>query len=136
MRSFKRRQRVRAKGRRWQAPACRQLAVLQARAGIGIGGEWGAGAARVVEAAPEKSRPRFMQITQMSFAGGFPLAAAISLLVGPFGWRWVLAIGALPAGLTRFIRRYVPERERWLEARQQAGGDTWTTFVGIFASGL
>ena len=113
-----------------------QLAVLQALAGVGIGGEWAAGAALVAETAPEKSRPRFMQIMQLSFAGGFLLAAAMGLLVGPFGWRWVLAIGALPALLTLFIRRYVPEPERWLEARRQADGSAWTTFVGIFAPGL
>jgi MFS family permease len=113
-----------------------QLAVLQALAGIGIGGEWAAGAALVAETAPEESRPRFMQIMQMSFAGGFLLAAATGLLVGPFGWRWVLAIGALPAVLTLFIRRYVPEPERWLEARRQTDGSAWTTFVGIFAPAL
>jgi MFS family permease len=113
-----------------------QLAILQALAGIGIGGEWAAGAALVAETAPDASRPRFMQIMQMSFAGGFLLAAATGLLVGPFGWRWVLAIGALPAVLTLFIRRYVPEPERWLEARRQTDVSAWTTFVGIFAPGL
>jgi MFS family permease len=113
-----------------------QLAVLQALAGIGIGGEWAAGAALVAETAPERSRPRFMQIMQLSFAGGFLLAAATGLLVGSLGWRWVLGVGALPAVLTLFIRRYVPEPERWLEARRQIDGSAWTTFISIFAPGL
>jgi MFS family permease len=96
-----------------------QLAILQGIAGIGIGGEWAAGAALVAETWPEKTRPRAMQVMQMSFAFGYFLAALLNLVVGPIGWRWVLVCGALPALATLFIRRYVPEPERWVEARSQ-----------------
>jgi MFS family permease len=52
-----------------------QLATLQALAGIGIGGEWAAGAALVAESWPERTRARALVVMQASFAIGFFLAA-------------------------------------------------------------
>jgi MFS family permease len=40
------------------AQSWQQLAVMQAIAGFGIGGEWSAGAALIAESWPEKSRAR------------------------------------------------------------------------------
>ena len=48
-----------------------QLAILQVLAGIGIGGEWAAGAALIAETWPSRSRAKAMQIMQMAFAFGF-----------------------------------------------------------------
>jgi MFS family permease len=114
-----------------------QLAILQALAGIGIGGEWAAGAALVSETWPDRSRSRAMQVMQMSFAFGFFLAALINMFVGPFGWRYVLFVGTAPALLTLAIRRYVPEPERWRRVRdgQIAAGtraSAGATFAAIF----
>lgn len=120
-----------------------ELAAMQAVAGLGIGGEWSAGAALITESWPERSRARAMQIMQLAFSFGFFLAAIDNLVIGPLGgWRWVLAAGALPAVLTLVIRRYVPEPERWLKvheselkagaARPSAAG----TFLAIFKPGL
>ncbi len=120
-----------------------QLAVLQALAGIGIGGEWAAGAALVAETWPEQTRSRAMQVMQMSFCLGFFLAALLNLLIGPVGWRWVLAVGAAPAGVTLIIRQFVPESARWtiVQREQKADRkgipDTATrTIMAIFASGM
>jgi MFS family permease len=115
-----------------------QLAILQALAGIGIGGEWAAGAALVAETWPERTRPRAMQVMQMSFAFGFFLAALINLIVGPFGWRYVLFAGVTPALLTLLIRRTVPEPERWTRVRALEIADgtrrsAGATFAAIFA---
>ena len=93
-----------------------QLAILQAFAGFGIGGEWSAGAALVAETWPEKHRARAMQVMQMAFAFGFFAAALDNLLLGPISWRWVLVAGAIPAVLSLLIRRYIPEPERWIAA--------------------
>jgi len=121
-----------------------QLAALQALAGIGIGGEWAAGAALVAETWPERSRPRALVAMQMSFAFGFFLAALLNLIIGPIGWRWVLAAGAAPALITLFIRQFVPEPKRWLAVRYRDPGvarqgvpDTAArTFLAIFAPGI
>ena len=96
-----------------------QLIGLQALAGIGIGGEWAAGAALVAETWPERSRQRALVAMQMSFAAGFFLAGLLNVVVGPIGWRWVLAAGAAPAVLALPLRWFVPEPERWLAVRRR-----------------
>jgi MFS family permease len=97
-----------------------QLAILQAVAGIGIGGEWAAGAALVAETWPERTRAHALIIMQMCFAAGFFLAAAINLVVGPIGWRYVFAAGAAPTLVTLFIRLFVREPARWIAARDRS----------------
>ena len=111
-----------------------QLAILQALAGIGIGGEWSAGAALVAETWPEKSRARAMQVMQLAFAFGFFAAASLNLVIGPFGWRWVLVAGTCPALVTIFIRLFVAEPERWVKVRHARHRDetAWRTFTAIF----
>lgn len=94
-----------------------QLMILQAIAGFGIGGEWAAGTALIAETWPERSRARAMQVVQMAFAFGFFAAALDNLVLGPISWRWVLAAGALPAVMTLWLRRFVPEPPRWVRAR-------------------
>lgn len=115
-----------------------QLAILQAFAGIGIGGEWAAGAALLAETWPERTRARALVIMQMSFAAGFSLAAAINLVVGPIGWRYVFAAGATPALITLFVRFFVREPPRWIAVRNQrlSAGSTdglLTGFLSLFA---
>jgi hypothetical protein len=110
-----------------------QLAILQAIAGFGIGGEWAAGAALLAETWPEKQRARAMQVMQMAFAFGFFVAALDNLLLGSYSWRWVLAAGAIPAVLSLIIRRFVPEPERWIAVRKDEPHMTATaTFAAIF----
>ncbi|GAC1548716.1 MAG: MFS transporter [Beijerinckiaceae bacterium] len=118
-----------------------QLAILQAIAGFGIGGEWSAGAALIAETWPEKQRSRAMQIMQMAFAFGFFAAALDNLLLGPISWRWVLVAGALPAVGSLAIRTFVPEPERWVavrrsEALDPGGMSAGATFAAIFKPDL
>jgi predicted MFS family arabinose efflux permease len=121
-----------------------QLALLQALAGFGIGGEWSAGAALIAETWPERYRPSAMQVMQMAFAIGFFLAALNNLLLGPISWRWVYAAGMLPGVVSLIVLYFVPEPERWLKVRDSASveqGTTsvskaWATFSSIFDTGL
>jgi MFS family permease len=111
-----------------------QLAILQCLAGIGIGGEWAAGAALIAETWPERTRVRAMQVMQMAFAFGFFLAAGVNIVLGPIGWRYVLFAGIAPAIATLFIRAFVPEPDRWLAVRHQTLNRTAVaTFGAIFA---
>jgi MFS family permease len=96
-----------------------QLIVLQGMAGFGIGGEWAVGAALVVEALPDEKRDGAMGYMQSSFAIGFLMAAVVNWFLGPYSWRWVLAFGFLPALWVLFIRRRVPESERWIAISTQ-----------------
>jgi MFS family permease len=124
------------------AQSWEQLALFQALAGIGIGGEWAAGAALVAETWPTKYRARAIQIMQMAFALGFFVAALDNLILGQYGWRWVIAVGAIPAIVTVLIRHWVPEPEKWVkvreaEALQVAQGMAPTsTFREIFKGNL
>jgi MFS family permease len=121
-----------------------QLLLLQILAGIGIGGEWAAGAALVAETWPQKTRARAMQVMQMCYGLGYFAAAVLNLVIGPYGWRWVFLAGAAPAPLILLIRAFVPEPTRWAAAHRlrQAtvrGGarDSWTaTLRAIFAPGM
>jgi MFS family permease len=114
-----------------------ELAIAQAMAGFGIGGEWAAGAALVAETWPERHRARAMQIMQMAFAFGFLVAALDNLLLGGFGWRWVLGMGAAPALITILIRRFVPEPQRWVKVRDSVDAEpAIQTFLAIFKPDL
>jgi MFS family permease len=100
------------------------LAAARFVLGLGMGGEWNTGATLVAESWPTESRAKAISIMQSSWALGF---AAAALVAGPvahyFGWRAVFFVGILPAVVTLWIQRSVPESEMW-QARQ------------IFTSGL
>jgi MFS family permease len=95
-----------------------ELLALRAIAAFGIGGEWAVGAALLAEALPDRKRDAAMGFVQSSFAIGFLLAAVVNWILGPFGWRWVLAFGFVPAVWVLFVRWRIPESERWMSARE------------------
>lgn len=90
------------------------LAAARFVLGLGMGGEWNTGAALVAETWPTELRAKAISMVQSSWAIGF---AAAALVAGPvaryFGWRAVFFVGILPALLTLWIRRRVPESEMW-----------------------
>jgi len=94
-----------------------ELAVYRFLTGLGIGGEWAAGAALVAESWPEKSRAKAAGIMQASGGIGFFLATALYLFIGPYGWRWVFALGVLPAIVAFYIRKSLEEPQRWAKAK-------------------
>jgi len=82
--------------------------------GIGLGGEWAAGAVLVSETWPARHRAKAIGWMQSGWAIGYLLAAAASALILPrFGWRWLFIVGFLPAIVAVFIRRGVHEPEVW-----------------------
>ena len=94
-----------------------QLAIFRFLTGLGIGGEWAAGAALIAESWPAKSRAKAAGIMQASGGIGFFLASMLYLFIGPYGWRWVFALGVLPAVAAFYIRRSLEEPERWVKAK-------------------
>jgi MFS family permease len=98
------------------------LAATRFVLGLGMGGEWNTGATLVAESWPTEFRAKAISMVQSSWALGF---AAAALVAGPvahyFGWRAVFFVGILPAAITLWIRRSVPESEMW-EARQLSSG--------------
>lgn len=95
------------------------LAVFRFVLGLGMGGEWNTGATLVAETWPTHLRARAMAIVQSSWAIGYALAALVAGIVLRYSnWRSVFFIGILPALVTLWIRRDVPESEMWRQHRQ------------------
>lgn len=96
------------------------LAVARFLLGLGMGGEWNTGATLVAETWPTEFRAKAISIVQSSWALGF---AAAALVAGPvaryYGWRAVFFVGIVPALITLWIQRRVPESEMWREQRSQ-----------------
>ncbi len=88
--------------------------------GIGLGGEWAAGAVLVAESWPRKYRDRAMAVMQSGWSIGYLLAAGVTALVLPrFGWRALFLVGILPALLALWIRRGVQEPALWQRGEAQ-----------------
>ncbi len=108
------------------ATSIAMLAVARFVLGLGMGGEWNTGATLVAESWPTEFRAKAISIVQSSWALGF---AAAALVAGPvaryFGWRAVFFVGILPAVITLWIQRSVPESEMWREqlARPRSSTD-------------
>ena len=98
------------------------LAIFRFLAGVGIGGEWGIGAALVSEDWPEERRTMGAALMHTGYYFGFFLAALANYFIGSrFGWRYMFVVGGTPALLVAFIRRGVREPERWKEKQKELG---------------
>ena len=102
------------------SPNLTVLLVLRCLFGFAMGGEWGLGASLALETIPAKSRGVVSGILQEGYPMGYFLAAIANLFLPEIGWRWLVALGALPALLILYIRRNVPESPAWEAARHEA----------------
>jgi MFS family permease len=107
-----------------------QLMICRALLGLGFGGEWSAGAVLIGETIRAQYRGRAVGSVQSGWAVGWGAAVLLqaicfSLLPAETAWRWMFALGALPAVLIFFLRRYVEEPTVSAEtrAREAAKGD-------------
>ncbi len=98
-----------------------QLMIFRFLAALGIGGEWAVGASLLVETWPKAWRPWMAATLQCAVNIGVLLACFAGLFFeGDRSNRYIFLVGILPALLTLWIRRAVPETEEWQHAR----GDT------------
>jgi len=87
--------------------------VLRFFVGFGVGGEWAAGTPLLHESVPESMRVRLAGWLHTATPVGIILASAAALVVVPLaGWRGMFLIGILPALLTIYLRRRIPEPPR------------------------
>src|SRR5438067_3819207 len=95
-----------------------ELAIFRLFAGVGIGGEWSMGATFVAEEWPEDRRKFGAGLMHTGYYFGFFLAAAANYFIGAnYGWRWMFALGGIPALMVFWIMKEVQEPEKW---QQQA----------------
>jgi putative MFS transporter len=96
------------------------LIALRFLVGLGLGAELPVASTLVSEFAPPRIRGRIIVLLEAFWAVGWTLAAIIGFVVVPAsaeGWRWALAIGAVPALYAAFVRFGLPESVRFLESR-------------------
>ncbi len=127
-----------------------QIMLLRFLAALGMGGEWSLGVALVTEIWPDRSRAFLAGLIGAAANGGFLLIAVMGLGLGAMleeirsallslglpddwvsglvhnkGWRLLMILGALPAGLTLFIQFFVPESERWRREQRSGATSNW-----------
>ena len=90
--------------------------------GLGMGGEWNTGATLVAETWPTHLRAKAIAIVQSAWAWGLAAAALVAWIVLDKlhkDWRFVFFVGVLPALVTLWIRKSVPESEMWKQQRDR-----------------
>ncbi len=101
-----------------------QFAAARLITGLGIGGEFAAGAAFVAEVMPQAARAKALGALQaLSGVGNIMAAILFGLITPHFGWRALYFVGAFPALLAVVIRLSLRESDRWTAAKASAGGD-------------
>jgi len=96
------------------------LIALRVLVGMGLGAELPVASTLVSEFAPARIRGRVIVILEAFWAVGWTFAALIGYFVVPTshnGWRWALALGAIPAVYAVVIRLGLPESVRFLASK-------------------
>jgi len=96
------------------------LIALRFLVGLGLGAELPVASTLVSEFAPARIRGRVIVILESFWAVGWTAAALIGYFIIPTsddGWRWALALGAVPAVWAIVVRLRLPESVRFLEAK-------------------
>src|SRR5690349_16213674 len=104
------------------APNFTVLLVLRLLYGIGMGGEWGLGAALAMEKIPARRRGFFSGVLQQGYSLGYLLASLASLVVLSWlglSWRWLFALSIFPALISLLIRARVRASEVWQDTREK-----------------
>lgn len=119
------------------APNFTVLVILRVLYGIGMGGEWGLGAALAMEKVPVERRGFFSGLLQEGYALGYLLASVASLVVMNWlglSWRWLFALSIIPGLISLIIRYRVEESEVW-EAAQDRMRVTSTRIRDVLRDG-
>jgi SHS family lactate transporter-like MFS transporter len=104
------------------APNYTVLLVLRLLYGIGMGGEWGLGAALAMEKLPANRRGFFSGVLQQGYSMGYLLASLAYLILHSelgLSWRWLFGLSVIPALISLLIRARVKESEVWQTTQEK-----------------
>lgn len=109
-----------------------ELVFFRVLASLGIGGEWGIGAALVAEAVPERRRVEAGVILQTSSPLGLVLATAVNYQIAGVwfaghpesSWRYVFLAGLAPVVMALAIRLFIRESHLWTPTVDRAARPT------------
>jgi MFS transporter, SHS family, lactate transporter len=104
------------------APTFTSFMICRCLFGIGMGGEWGLGAALAMEKVPPRLRGVVSGFLQQGYPFGYLLAACCFRII-PVEWSWrsLFFVGALPTLVAIFLLYRVKESAVWQKTRQE----TW-----------
>jgi SHS family lactate transporter-like MFS transporter len=114
------------------APSFKVFLITRALFGIGMGGEWGVGAALAFETLPAEGRGFFSGLLQEGYVTGNLLAGGMYGIAYAFvfphvhghpfvtGWRGLFVMGALPSLIVLWLLSGVNESPVWLAAKARA----------------
>ncbi|HYG76157.1 MAG TPA: MFS transporter [Planctomycetota bacterium] len=98
-----------------------QFGILRFLTGLGVGGEFAAGAALLSEVMPEQARAKTLGWLQGLSAVGNITGAVLFWYIEPvWGWKALYLIGAFPALLSVVVRAGLKEPEKWQAAKAAA----------------
>lgn len=104
-----------ASGLAWSVAA---LIAIRFALGMAIGADYPTGASYVAEFVPVKQRPQLLFASLSFQAVGAVVGAFLGILLVHThdlqSWRWMLAMGFVPAVLILILRGQLPESPRWL----------------------
>jgi MFS family permease len=95
------------------------FAILRFMVGLAVGSEWATGSSMMAELWPDNARGKGAGLMQCGLGIGFFVASFVWLFISPLGpgsWRYMYLIGVVPALLTLWIRRSIPESHLWEKA--------------------
>lgn len=87
--------------------------------GLGIGGEWAAGAALIAETVPDNFRARAAAFLQTAAAVGSIIGVFVNMSVGNLNWRFVYLAGIIPA-IICLVARFKLEPDKPSEKERQS----------------
>jgi MFS family permease len=100
------------------AQSYEQLLAFRTITGLGLGAEWGIGAALVSEYWPAERRAKATSLVHTGWPIGYGISALLSILIVPaFGWRALFFVGAVPALFALWVRWALPEPLEWQNVR-------------------
>jgi len=98
-----------------------QFGICRFLTGLGVGGEFAAGAALVAEVMPAKARAQSLAFLQsLSTVGNITGALLFKYVEPMWGWQGLYFIGAFPALLAVVVRVGLKEPEAWVAAKKAA----------------
>ena len=108
------------------APSFTLLLIFRFFNGLAVGGTLPVDYAVMAEYLPKRERGRFLVYLESFWALGTVIVALLAWAIVPnlpeTGWRWLLAINALPGILGFWVRLSVPESPRFLLLRGNLAG--------------